>query len=63
MLQGGYQCPHRTIDAYVEAFTGFTPTDARDWTEHEPPLPLNLDLKNEVFKLDFEKMSESSRFQ
>ena len=63
MLEGGYQCPHRTIDAYVEAFSGFTPTDAKYWTEREPPLPLGLNVKNEVSKLDFGKMSESSGFQ
>jgi hypothetical protein len=61
MLEGGHQCPHRTIDEYVEAFTGFTPTDAKDWTEREPKLPLDFEIKTKVSTLTFERPSESSR--
>jgi hypothetical protein len=45
----------------VEAFTGFKPTDGTDWTTHEPELSPRFDLKTKVTKLNFEKMSESSR--
>ena len=62
MLEGGYQCPHRTIDEYVEAFTGFTPADAKDRTEREPKLPSDFDFETKVSTLTFKKMSESSRF-
>lgn len=62
MLVGGYQCPHRTIDEYVKALTGFTPTDAEDWTNREPELPSHVDIKSQVFTLNFDKMSESSHF-
>jgi len=58
----GYQCPHRTIDEYVKAFTGFRPTDGKDLTDNEPELPPDSDLENRVSKLNFEKMGESSRF-
>ena len=61
MLAGGYRCPHRTIDEYVKVFTNFTPTDADNWTVHEPLL-LDFDCNATVTKLSFEKMSESSRF-
>jgi len=62
ILEAGYQCPHRTIDQYVEAFTGFVPTDGKDWTDREPELPSHFDLDSRVSKLHFEKMSESSRY-
>ena len=60
VLEGGCQCPHRTINAYVEAFTGFTPTDGEDLVIQEPPFPIHFDIKKRVTKLNFEKMGESS---
>jgi len=62
MIEGGYQCPHRTIDEYVKAYTDFRPTDAEKWTKSEPRLPVNFKLKPKVSTLTFEKLSESSRF-
>ena len=38
ILQGGYQSPHHTLDQFVEAFTGFQPTDGGDVINHEPQL-------------------------
>jgi hypothetical protein len=42
ILEGGFCCPHRTLDKYVEVFTGFRPTDGKRWTDPpvlpEPPL-------------------------
>ena len=61
ILEGGYQYPHRTINAYVEAFTGFTPTDGESMVKDERELPSDFDIKGKVSKLDFEKMGESSR--
>jgi hypothetical protein len=51
------QSPHRAIDAYVEAFTNFKPTDASDWVAKEPQL--TFDLGTEISKLTFCKMSKS----
>jgi hypothetical protein len=62
ILEAGYQCPHRTLDEYVHAFTGFMPTDGKDWTNDEPQLPSHFNLKDLVKKLNFEKMGESSHF-
>jgi len=61
ILEAGYQCPHRTIDEYVKAFTDFRPTDAENWTKTEPQLPFDFKLKTKISTLTFEKMSESSR--
>ena len=61
ILQGGYRSPHRTIDEYVEAHTGFRPTDGKIWADRESPLPTGF-ISGSVTKLNFEKMSESSRF-
>jgi hypothetical protein len=47
---------------HVEAFTGFTLTDGKDWTNREPQLPPNFNLKAKISKLNFEKMSKSSLF-
>ena len=62
ILDVGYECPHRTLDEYVEAFTGFRPTDGKEWTDDEPELPRGSYLATRISKLNFEKMSESSRF-
>ena len=59
ILDVGYQCPHRTLDEYVKAFTGFRPTDRKKWTDHEPELPRNSNIAISISKLNFEKMSES----
>ena len=61
ILQGGYRSPHRTIDKYVDAYTGFRPTDGKIWADREPPLPGGF-IDPWVTKLNFEKMGESSRF-
>jgi len=61
MLEKGYQSPHRTIDEYVEAFTGFRPTDGGDWTHNEPLFPLSF-ITSSVNGLNFEKMSQSPHF-
>jgi len=61
MLEKGYQSPHRTIDEYVAAFTGFRPTDGGIWTRDEPALPLGF-IQSRVTELNFQKMSESSHF-
>lgn len=57
ILEGGYRTPHRTIDAYVEAFTGFTPTDGEHLVKREFH---HLDIKDKMSTLNFEKMGESS---
>src|SRR5258708_37338815 len=58
LLQGRYRGPHRTINRYVEAFTGFQPTDRKDSTDPEPQLLPGFRVQ--ISKLKFSKMSKSS---
>jgi hypothetical protein len=60
ILEGGFMCPHRTIDEYVNAYTDFKPTDGENWVCKEPPPSFNIPEK--VVRLDFDKMGESSHF-
>jgi hypothetical protein len=42
ILEGGFICPHRTLDEYVAKFTGFRPTDGKRWTDSpSPPEPVS----------------------
>jgi len=59
MLETGFQSPHKMIDAYVEAFTDFQPTDGKPWIDLEPDFPNHFQMENVVTRLKFEKMSES----
>ena len=63
LLQGGYKCPHQTIDKYVQVFTGFEPTDGTHWTDNEPKLQLETGfITDRVTKLSFDKLGELSHF-
>jgi hypothetical protein len=60
ILEGGFMCPHRTIDEYVDAYTNFKPTDGEVWVCKEP-LPF-FNIPEKVDRLDFDKMREPRVF-
>ena len=55
LLADGFRTPHRLLDAYIHAFTGFEPTDGRDAVEEEDAAKFVLEKR---YKLDFTKLGK-----
>ncbi|PVF94282.1 hypothetical protein CPB86DRAFT_740793 [Serendipita vermifera] len=58
LLLGGYKCPHRTINRIVEAYASFKPTEAVDWVKEEPYFPHEINISEEIPKLNLDKLSQ-----
>ncbi|PVF91079.1 hypothetical protein CPB86DRAFT_421879 [Serendipita vermifera] len=59
LLQGGYRNPHRTLNAFVEFFTHFKPTDADRLVNEEPMFPSDFDMREWATPLNLDKLSDT----
>ncbi|KAF5378063.1 hypothetical protein D9615_007518 [Tricholomella constricta] len=57
LLKNGFQRPHALLNAYIEYFTDFKPTDAQDFVLAEGQGPISISSR---YKLDFHKLTKTT---